>query len=65
MNASDFRVTSRFIPTIRQFDRNKIRRDPCALTGSPYNSSPGVVALSPMPGLSGLYPCFQVLRHAK
>ncbi|MDC7859980.1 hypothetical protein ARC310_15680 [Pantoea ananatis] len=44
LNDSIFRTISRFCLPLRQVDRNKILRDPCALTQTPYNSSPGVVA---------------------
>ncbi len=60
-----FQATSRFACEQSTGDRNKIPNDPCALKRRPYNSSPGVVALCPMPGLSGLYPGFQVPRPAK
>ncbi|HCW99034.1 MAG TPA: hypothetical protein DHT39_09710 [Pantoea sp.] len=60
-----FQAASRFCSNDPRPDRKKIPLDPCALKRRPYNSSPGVVALCPMPGLSGLYPGFQVPRPAK
>ncbi|WP_162531771.1 MULTISPECIES: hypothetical protein [unclassified Pantoea] len=39
-----FLAGSHFRATNLQIDRKKILRDPCALTHSPYNSPPGIIA---------------------
>jgi len=44
LKAVIFLASSRFCATNLQIDRKKILRDPCALTHSPYNSPPGIIA---------------------
>jgi hypothetical protein len=44
LKALIFLASSRFRAANLQTDRKKILRDPCALTHSPYNSPPGIIA---------------------